>query len=121
MSYDFKLQDNDLSINKTGDIILSKTKIELSRQWVQIRLKTILTEWFLDQNQGVDWFNLLSRRNTRAEIDSVVKRVIVTTKYITKILTYSGGYNPETQKYSINFSAGAEGGEVITINNLEIT
>ncbi len=120
MSYDFKYKNRDIVVTENGDIELATTKLLLARQWVEIRLKTILTEWFLDQSQGIDWFNLLSRRNTRSEIDSIIRKTIITTQYITKINSYQGEFNRGTRKYNVTFNASVEDGSVLEVVNLEI-
>lgn len=112
--------NNDIVVSDSGDIVLATTKKDLARQWVQVRLKTLLGSWFLDTTQGIDWIDLLSRKNTRAEIDSIVKKTIVETQYISEIETFSSEINNFTRKYTINFTATVEDGEILTIDNLEI-
>lgn len=112
--------NNDMVVSDSGDIVLATTKKDLARQWVQVRLKTLLGSWFLDTTQGIDWIDLLSRRNTRAEIDSIVKKTIIETQYISEITSFSGEINNFTRKYSISFTATVEDGEILTIDNLEI-
>ena len=112
--------NNDIVVSDSGDIVLATTKKDLARQWVQVRLKTLLGSWFLDTTQGIDWIDLLSRRNTRAEIDSIVKKTIIETQYISEITSFSGEINNFTRKYAISFTVTVEDGEILTIDNLEI-
>jgi len=112
--------NNDIVVSDSGDIVLATTKKDLARQWVQVRLKTLLGSWFLDTTQGIDWIDLLSRRNTRVEIDSIVKKTIIETQYISEITSFSGEINNFTRKYAISFTVTVEDGEILTIDNLEI-
>ena len=112
--------NNDIVVSEAGDIVLATTKKDLARQWVQVRLKTLLGSWFLDTNEGIDWLSLLSTRGTQAAINSIVRSTIISTQYISQINSYSAELNRSTQRYSITFSAEIEDGEVLTINNLEI-
>lgn len=120
MSGDFKLENNDIVVTPDGDITFTLNKAELARQWLQTRLKTLKGEWFLDITQGIDWLTLLSKRNSYLEVDTAIKKVILLSPYIVKLLSYSTELDRENQKYSVTFSAQVEDGEVITFNGLEI-
>lgn len=120
MSYDYLLEDGDLSLTMSGDIRLATTKMQLARQSILISLTTILGEWFLDTTEGVDWVGILSRRNNKVEVDLAIKSAIKNSAYVVRILEYSATLNRASNKYSVNFKALVEDGEVLTINNLEI-
>jgi len=120
MSKDFLLTDKDLTVTEQGEILLADTKLELARQWVEVRLQTYLGEWFLDESEGIDWPEILSNRDNQRLVDSTVKTIIVQTQYITNLLSYSSVWDKSTQKYQISFAASVEDGEVLTVNNLEI-
>lgn len=120
MSYDYLLKDGDIVVTPEGDLTLATTKLELARQSVLINLTTILTEWFLDQTEGIDWIGILSRRNNKTEVDLAIKGAIKKSTYVTRITYYETEFNKTTNKYSVSFKALIETGEVLTVNNLEI-
>lgn len=118
--FDLKLRNRDIVITSTGDIDISDEKKEVARQWVSVRLKTLLGEWFLDQTQGIDWINILSQRNNKALVDTVIQRTIVETEYITRIVSYNSTQPTGSHRYSVSFRAEVEGGEIISFDNLEV-
>ena len=115
--YDLKLTNNDLTVTDNGELVLATTKNELARQWLQIRLKTLLKEWFLDQTQGMDWLNLLSTRNNREFIDLAIQATTVDTQYITRMISYYGELDIGTGKYIVSLSAEVEDGTIITLDD----
>jgi hypothetical protein len=120
MSNDLLLTDGDLTVTEQGDLVLATTKMKLARQWIEVRLKTILGEWFLDISDGTDWPDVLSKRNNKVLVDSTVKNIITESPYVVRLLGYNSTINKLTQKYDIEFAASIEDGEVLVVNNLEV-
>ena len=48
-------------------------------QHLKIRLRHFLGEWFLNANEGVDWFGLMEKGTGRKKIEAVIRKVITTT------------------------------------------
>lgn len=111
--YDLKLINKDLQVTPNGDIALSTTKKELATQWLSVRLNTILGEWFLDIEQGVNWVNILSVKDNKSLVDLAVIRTITETQYVKRLRTYSSRTETGSYKYSISFSAELDNGEII--------
>lgn len=118
--FDLKLRNRDIVVTSGGDLELSNTKVDLARQWVSVRLKTILREWFLDQAQGVDLINILSQKSNQNLLDTVIQRTIVETRFVTRIISYTSTQETGSYRYSISFRAEVEGGEVIAFEDLEV-
>ena len=117
---DLLLVNNDISVTAEGDIVLATDKITLARQYLQIRLRTLLREWFLDQTQGIDWINILSQKNNRVLVDTVIQRTIVDTEFVTRIVSYETSQETGSYRYLVDFTAEVEGGELITITDLQV-
>ena len=114
--YDLKLVNKDLVITDNGDIVLATTKKQLAAQWLSVRLNTLLGEWFLDIEQGVNWVALLSVKNNKDIVDLAVIRTITETQYIKRLRTYKSSVEIGSYKYSISFSAELENGEIINFD-----
>ena len=111
--YDLRMVNKDLVISDNGDIVLSTTKKQLATQWLSVRLNTILGEWFLDTEQGVNWVSLLSIKDNKDLVDLAVIKTITETQYIKRLRTYKSSVELGSYKYSIVFSAELEDGEII--------
>lgn len=92
---DFKLDpttgDLDLS---TGDIQFV-TGDECIKQHLWIRLRLWFGEWFLDNSLGVDYLGKVLVKNPdlgRAETE--IRRVILATQGVTRLVRYSQTYTP---------------------------
>lgn len=117
---DLLLVDKDISVSTEGDIRITSDKIVLARQALEVRLKTLLKEWFLDQRQGIDWVNILSQKNNQLLIDTVIKRTIIETEFITRIVSYETSQDIGSYRNLVTFTAEAENGQLITLNNLQV-
>lgn len=111
--YDLSLKDQDLQVTSKGEIVLATTKKELAAQWVSIRLKTILSEWFLDVDQGINWVGILSARNNKDTVDLTIISTITSTKYIKRLRTYKSSIDVGSHKYFVQFSADVEDGTIL--------
>lgn len=120
MSYDLKLTDKDLAVTSTGDLVLAKTKQELVRQWLEVSLSLMLAEWEFDTSQGTDWLEVLSGRNNKAAIDTVIKDIILNTTYVESIIAYESKADLKNKQLSIDTQIKVEGGEVILLRNLGV-
>lgn len=86
---DFKITNNDISIiNGSMSLVDKDEKIE---QTLRIRLKTLFGEWFLDNEAGVDYYNVIfkDKRYRAIEVETMIKEVILDTEGITNITEYS--------------------------------
>lgn len=118
--YDLKLINKDIVATSTGDLEISDEKTEVARQWLSVRLKTLLGEWFLDITQGVDWLSILSQRNNKTLVDTVIQRVIVETEYIERIVNYRSTQQLGSHSYIVTFRAEVENGDIISFDDFGI-
>lgn len=54
-------------------------------QNVQTRIRSFVNDWFLDTQDGIDWYTLLGNKGTESEILSEIERVTLQTEFITAI------------------------------------
>lgn len=92
---------HDLKITNR-DLVLVED-IEETAQRLKILLLNIRGEWFRDVQQGIDWYNLLSRNGNKGLIDAQVKATILTDNDVISILTYNSTVS--SNKLTILFSA----------------
>lgn len=58
---------------------------EAIKQNVETRLKSFKNDWFLDIDANIDWFDLLGRKGTQAEIEREVERVTLATEGVLQV------------------------------------
>lgn len=110
---------NDLII-ENGQIPLLRTEEEFTKQRLDIHLRTISGDWFLDINFGLPR-ELLFAKGTQGLLDSEILSIIGNTEGIQRILTFSSDLNVRTRVYTVNFTAVTDSGEIIAIEGLETT
>jgi hypothetical protein len=97
MATDLKLtQLHDLLI-ENGDLVIARD-LEETRQSFRIRIWFWKGEWPYDQNQGVPWFDYLFDVSTpKAEVDRIIRGVLLGTVGAREILEYKGWSDPEAK------------------------
>ena len=117
---DLKLvQDGDLQFNHKGDLILTENPIEYISQKIQITLKTIYGEWFLDPGIGVGWVNMLGNKDFDEHMLSLyLKKEIEKIKGVKSIPICEPILNREKRLAKINLHIITDYGK-LTINKLE--
>jgi hypothetical protein len=58
---------------------------EAIKQNVETRLKSFKNDWFLDIDANIDWFGLLGRKGTQAEIEREIERVTLATEGVLQV------------------------------------
>lgn len=74
---------------------------------IRTRLKSWKGDSFKDPEEGVDYYNFLDK-NTKSFLDADVKRVVLQSEGILKILSFTSGENRETREYTASL-------EVLTV------
>ena len=97
---DLKLDDltNDISLS-SGDLV-TVTGLEEAGQRIRDRLKTFITEWFLDLSYGVDYLGKILVKNPRTGIIAAHFRSEILKSADGQITSFSSE-NPRSN--SINF------------------
>src|SRR5690625_3483256 len=105
-----------LDINGTGDLIFENGKIPLTltepdvvAQRVAIRLRTIFTEWFLDERYGTPWFQILGTKRTASQIDPIIQREVLSVDGVREITSWVSEVRPD-RTYGCSFTIKTKNG-----------
>lgn len=86
------------------------------KQNLLIRLKFIFKEWYLDNTQGVPYFEDFFIKNpNQIRIESVLKTEIVNTDGVVELLDFESTYDDRLRKYSVRFTVRTISGEALQI------
>ncbi len=106
---DFLVVNNDLIL--TSDAQAGGTNPIL--QSIIQRLSFFLGEWFLDNTQGVPWFQqILIKGPSQSNIDAVLKNTILGTLGVTGLSAYTFTPNFAERTLAVTFSATTTSGPV---------
>lgn len=111
-------QAGDLDFS-TGDFVLLDGAA-FARQQVQIRLQFFLGEWFLNQNEGLPYFQQVLIKNPDASIlDDIFRQAILGAQSILSILSLNFDFDGPTRVLSISFEAQVVGDTDILVFDQE--
>lgn len=106
----------------TGSLLIENFDLKLIddtdqiQQNLLIRLKFILREWYLDNTQGVPYYEDFFIKNpNQIRIESVLKTEIVNTDGVVELLAFESAYDDRLRKYSVKFSVRTISGETLQI------
>lgn len=109
---DLKLTNNDLNITNNELVLI--TGVDETSQNIEINLKTILGEWFLDESIGVPWFNeIFIKRSSLSQAQSILINQIQNTNGVTKINDLTFDFNNSTRQLSVSTRVTSEDGDII--------
>lgn len=118
-------QENDLQITN-GQINLTETQEEFTRQSTSIYLSGFRGEYFADINAFLPWLandnnpiQLLGKTDKRL-IDTFIKQGILGREGIVRIDSYSSFVDKPTRKMTVSFTATTESGSPIVVENIEL-
>ncbi len=94
-------KDGDMIIGH-GDADYLKDSPECVAQAVATRLRLLLGEWFLDETEGTPYVPAVLGKHTRASYDFAIRRRVLETEGVTRILEYESLFDGETRKLTIN-------------------
>lgn len=120
---DFSLDLNPLSPNYrdlrfvNGDLVLTADVNPAGTnpilQDVLQRLRMFLGEWFLDNTQGVPWWQKIMTKNPKqSDIDAILQNVILGTPGVQLLTNYSSLVDRATRRLTITFVCQTTNGNV---------
>lgn len=109
---DIKLDTTNHDI--TPDNMIITGEVEGIIQEIKMRLLFIKGEWFLNQGEGISYFeSILKKKADLSLVETLMKQEILTSDKVKSILEFSLLLNNDTRTVSITFSCNTTLGEVI--------
>ncbi|MGC3003986.1 hypothetical protein ACPF8X_37835 [Streptomyces sp. G35A] len=111
--------DIALDVNRSGDVLFvnkavpvktSEADVVAQRLWVHLR--TIRTEWFLDEPYGVPWFEILGTKKSKQQIDAILQREVLSVQGVKEIVNWSSSFDNSTRKYGCQFTVKTTNGGI---------
>jgi hypothetical protein len=86
---------------------------ELVTQRLQVALQLFKGEWFLDADAGIPWYQeILEKGVDVTVVDSILRKQILATEGVNRILTYSSSIDAATRIVSVAFTVDTVYGPV---------
>ena len=106
-----------VAVDSTGDLAIPfalKTGRAAVAQRLDHRFKFFFGEWFLDQRQGVPYYqNILVKNPNLKVVRGIFRQVILKTPGIFSIKKFELTLDRKTREISIDFEAVMTGGEIL--------
>lgn len=80
------------------------TQSEVVQQKIKTRLQMFLSDWFLNQSNGINWISEMSSRNMTDKILNDAKNCILKTQGVKTLDSFSYDRDPKTRKLKITAS-----------------
>ena len=81
-------------------------------QRLYIRLKTFLSEWYLDVDYGIPYLErILGHKGAKSTFDMILQGQILDETGVKQVLEYTSTLNPLTRQYECSFRVVAQNGE----------
>lgn len=103
---DLKIDDIDGDLTTVnGDLEMVEGQ-EVIQQFLKQKFKFFLAEWFLDENQGVPWFDSILVKNPNpVTIDTIFKDLILSTPGVIELVEYQTSFNRQQRRFRLTFKA----------------
>lgn len=93
--------------SETGDIVTSGVQFITEReevaQTIVTRIKLFYAEYFRDITDGTQWFEIiLNKQAGPSARDAEIKRRIIETENVERILSFSSDYDITTRTYTVS-------------------
>ena len=109
---------HDLYLTEGQLTFLSSDSVEYIAQRVKQRLSFIKGEWYLDQREGIPFFEKIFIKNPNLDyVGSIFKGVILETPGVVSVKNLSVTLDNVTRIASISFEAGSSTGEILPIDD----
>lgn len=106
---DLMVIDNDLVLTSDADPAGSDPILQNTLQ----RMRFFLGEWFLDNTQGLPWFQqILVKSPDQSKIDAIFVNVILGTPGVTQLIAYDFTVDRASRKLTVRFSCQTTTGKV---------
>lgn len=115
----FKLDKNDDMAVENGSWVMIEGDEEIEQNLKQ-RLRYFLGEWFLDQRNGIPYFEQILIKNFNPNIvDAIFKNTVLATPGIIELTSFLIDFDSKLRKMSLSFKARTIKG-ILTIKNFGV-
>lgn len=109
----------DILLDEDGDVLFTNGESSVTSigaedlaQRLQIRLRTFLGEYFMDNTLGVDWFGRVFGKNrSKTAVDALLQEEILKERDALQITNYSSSIGTD-RTFTCTFSVRTEDGAV---------
>lgn len=91
-----------------------KVEADAIKQNVATRLRSFTNDWFLDVENGIDWFALLGSRNSLDKLERAVQKSVLQTTGVVSISNFDVVEDRKNRAITINLSYTDVFGELIS-------
>lgn len=103
---DLKINDIDGDLELEGGDLAQVSGQEAILQFLRQKFKFFLSEWFLDENRGVPWFDSILVKNPNpVTIDTIFKDLILSTPGVVELVVYQTSFNRQGRRFRLTFRA----------------
>lgn len=96
-----------------GDCPVTDGRVDSVRQRLYVRLRTFLSEWYLNDSYGVPWLEkVLGHKGNKTTVDMVIQKEILDVKGVAKILEFKSEFDRGKRGYSCRFVVRTDSGDV---------
>lgn len=107
---------NDLLLDPVeGAFRMCTTIQELTRQRVEITLRTFLNEWFYDTTFGTPYFESIFGKNKRNSADLAIKTTVLNVEGVVQIISYISLLDKTLRTLTISMTVKSDSGDIIPI------
>jgi hypothetical protein len=116
-----------IAIDNTGDLAVINGRLSVNddvqaiRDQLQIRLNLVRGNWFLDLEEGLDYFGAIyGKKQIDIELTAQFKQAILKTQGIDRLLSFSASFD-SNRNLNIVFSAATVFGLPITNEQIRLS
>jgi hypothetical protein len=110
---DIRLNPETWDLDFSGGDLSFTTGLERTEQFLRQRLSFFLAEWFLDESEGIDYFDRVLVKNPRVEeLDAIFKSTILDTPGVLELLEFDLELDGSSRAAFLSFRARSTEGEI---------
>lgn len=112
LKMDFSNGKHDL-LFVNGQCPVTGDRIDVVTQRLIIRLRTFYSEWWLDTEYGVPWFErILGKKVKKDVVDIVIQEQILQERGVAEVVEFTSSLNVSSRMYQCSFRVRVDTGEL---------
>jgi hypothetical protein len=114
---DLKVDKYDLIV-KNGDLALCVTFADLVRQDINIRLRTLAGEWFLDPGVGIPYLTkVFGQRPNKLSLQEIFRQSVLASPHIVSLQHSNVEFDPSSGILTFAFDATMTDGSTLSLRD----